>query len=179
MKKLSENFKLEKYGISVRLCRESDAAFILSIRTDAHHTRFIHQTENNLNKQIEWIKKYKERESEGREYYFIYTKDDIPFGMSRVYNIFEYYGTSGSWLCQPNNDPKDSLATYLLMHDVMFGDMGLDLLVFDVRKDNKKVWRMHESFGALRIGESDIDFYFSMFKNTYFQKRERYIEFFL
>ena len=178
MKKLPPNFKYCKYGIEARLCVESDAEFILSIRTDAHHTRFIHSTENDLNKQIEWIRRYKDREAEGREYYFIYTKNGVPFGMSRVYNIYEYYGTSGSWLCKPNNDPKDSLATYLMMHDVMFGDMGLDLLIFDVRRENKKVWRMHESFGANRIGESGLDFYFSLFKDTYFQKRDKYSEMF-
>lgn len=175
MKKLSEDFKLIRYGIEARLATLSDADFILSIRTDAHHTRFIHQTDNDLNKQIDWMRQYKTREDEGREYYFIYSKEGVPFGMSRVYNIFEYYGTSGSWLCKPNNDPKDSLATYLMMHDIMFGDIGLDLLIFDVRKENKKVWRMHESFGALMIGESDIDYYFSMFKEAYFQKKEKYL----
>ena len=178
MIKLPPNFKVCKYGIEARLCEIADAEFILSVRTDTHHTRFIHSTENDLNKQIEWIKKYKERESEGREYYFIFSKANNPFGMSRVYNIFEYYGTSGSWLCKPNNDPKDSIATYLLMHDIMFGEMGLDLLIFDVRKENKKVWRMHESFGALRIGESDLDFYFSLFKDTYYLKRDKYVELF-
>lgn len=176
MKQLQSNFKLCKYGIEARLCEESDAEFILSIRTNAYYTRFIHPTENNLDKQIDWIRKYKKREAEGREYYFIYSKDNVPFGMSRIYNIYEYYGTSGSWLCKPNNDPKDSFATYLMMHDVMFGDIGLDLLVFDVRKENKKVWKMHESFGAMRIGESELDYYYSMFKDSYYNSRDKYLD---
>lgn len=175
MKKLSPDFYLAKYGIETRLVEVRDAAFILSLRTDTVHTRFIHSTENNLEKQIEWIKKYKEREQEGREYYFIYSKDGEPMGLSRAYNIFEYYCSSGSWLCKPNNDPKASLATYLIMHDVMFEDLGLDLSIFDVRKDNKKVWRLHESFGAQRIGESDIDFYFTLFKNNYFDKKKNFV----
>ncbi len=172
MKKLNNNFSMSRYGISVRLVEESDADFILSLRTDTYLTRFIHSTDNDLEKQIDWIKKYKEREEEGREYYFIYSKDGDPMVLSRAYNIFEYYCTAGSWLCKPNNDPKASLATYLLMHDVIFQNIGLDLTIFDVRKDNKKVWKLHESFGAMRIGESDIDFYFSLFKDNYFEKKK-------
>lgn len=174
MKKLNSDFHLDRYGIGTRLVVESDAEFILSLRTDTYHTRFIHPTDNNLEKQIEWIRRYKDRENEGREYYFIYTKDGEPMGLSRAYNIFEYYCTSGSWLCKPKNDPKDSFATYLIMHDVMFQDLELDLAIFDVRKENKKVWRLHESFGAMRIGESDIDYYFSLFKNDYFEKKKKY-----
>ena len=174
MKKLSKSFSLARYGIDARLVEESDAEFILSLRTDTYHTRFIHSTENNLEKQIEWIKRYKEREKEGREYYFVYSKEGEQMGLSRVYNIFEYYGTSGSWLCKPNNDPQSSLATYLLMHDIMFQDIELNLSIFDVRKENKKVWRLHESFGAMRIGESDIDYYFSLFKDNYFEKKKNF-----
>lgn len=175
MNKLPYNFSLTRYGVDVRLVEESDAEFILSLRTDTYHTRYIHSTENNLDKQIEWIKKYKDREQEAREYYFIYSKDGEPMGLSRAYNIFDYYCSSGSWLCKPNNDPKASLATYLIMHDVMFEDLGLDLSIFDVRKDNKKVWRLHESFGAQRIGESDIDFYFTLFKKSYFENKKNFI----
>lgn len=175
MKKLNSNFSIFRYGISARFVEESDAEFILSLRTDTYLTRFIHSTDNNLEKQKDWIRKYKEREKEGREYYFIYSKDGEPMGLSRAYNIFEYYCTAGSWLCKPNNDPKASLATYLLMHDVIFQDMGLDLTIFDVRRDNKKVWKLHESFGAVRIGESDIDYYFSLFKDDYFEKKKNFV----
>ena len=174
MKKIDKDFHLSRYGIEARLVDELDADFILYLRTDSQLTRFIHSTENNLEKQIDWIRKYKEREKEGREYYFIYSKDGEPMGLSRAYNIFEYYCTAGSWLCKPNNDPKASLATYLLMHDVIFQDLGLDVTIFDVRKENKKVWKLHESFGAMRIGESDIDYYFSLFKDNYFEKKKNF-----
>lgn len=174
MIQLNSDFHLTRYGVDTRLVVESDAEFILSLRTNTFLTRFIHSTDNNLENQIEWIRKYKEREREGREYYFIYSKNDEPMGLSRVYNIFEYYGTGGSWLCKPNNGPKDSLATYLIMHDIMFQDLGLDLSIFDVRKENKKVWRLHESFGAKRIGESEIDYYFALFKNDYFENKKSF-----
>ena len=177
-KLLPLDFHGEKYGLTFRLVNESDANFILSLRTDTWHTRFIHSTDNSLEKQLEWMKKYKEREAEGRDYYFIYFKDGEPVGVNRVYNIFEYYGTEGSWICKPKSEPNDALATYMILHDIMFEDLNLDLSIFDVRKDNKKVQKTHKIFGAEVIGESDIDVYFSIFKKTYFEKREQINKYF-
>ena len=178
MKKLPNDFNFTRYGVEVRLAEVTDAEFILSIRTDTYHTRFIHATENNLEKQEEWLQKYKEREAAGKEYYFIYSQDGVPFGMNRVHNIFDYYGTEGSWLCKPKNDPKASMASYMILHDIMFEDLDLDLSIFDVRKDNKKVWKTHKAFGAIDIGESEIDYYFSIFRKDYIKCRDKYISFF-
>ena len=172
-KLLPSDFHGSKYGLTFRLVNEGDSEFILSLRTDAWHSRFIHPTDNNLERQIEWMKAYKEREKQGRDYYFIYFLKDQPIGVSRVYNIFEYYGTAGSWICKPNCEPNAVLGTYMLLHDIMFEDLGLDLSIFDVRKDNKKVQKTHKMFGAMVIGESDVDTYFSLFKNTYFENREQ------
>lgn len=175
--KLPSNFKGEKYGLKYRLVNENDVGFILSLRTDKWHTRFIHPTDNDLGKQLEWMRKYKERETDGRDYYFIYFKDNEPVGVNRVYNIFEYYGTEGSWICKPNGEPSVALATYMILHDIMFEDIGLDLSIFDVRKDNKKVQKTHKMFGALVIGESDIDTFFSIFKRDYYNNREQIIKY--
>jgi hypothetical protein len=175
---LPEDFHGERYGLSYRLVYDGDADFILSLRTDTWHTRFIHSTDNSMEKQLEWMRKYKQREFEGRDYYFIYFKDNEPVGVNRVYNIFEYYGTEGSWICKPKSEPNIALATYMILHDIMFEDLQLDLSIFDVRKENKKVQRMHKIFGAEIIGESDIDVYFSIFKNSYFEKRKQMVNYF-
>ena len=177
-KMLPQDFHGERYGLTYRLVNEDDSDFILLLRTDTWHTRFIHPTDNSLEKQLEWLKRYKECEAEGRDYYFIYFQGDEPVGVNRVYNIFEYYGTEGSWICKPKSEPNVALATYMILHDIMFEDINLDLSIFDVRKDNKKVQRTHKLFGAVVIGESEIDNYFSIFKKTYFEKREQIIKYF-
>jgi hypothetical protein len=48
----------------------------------------------------------------------------------------------------------------------------LDLLVYDVRKANKQVWKMHKMLGAQLIGESEIDYYFAMSKDNYMKKKD-------
>jgi len=160
------------FGLDVRLVREEDAEFILSLRTDERLTKNIHRTENDLSKHLEWFRKYKIREQEGRDYYFIYLKNGKPIGLNRIYNIHEYYGTPGSWLCRSDNDSNVSLATYFFAREIQFQMLGLDLLVYDVRKANKKVWKMHKMLGAIQVGESDIDYYFTMNKADYYAKRD-------
>lgn len=178
MKKLSEDFKLNSLGLSVRLVNEKDVDYILSLRTNKHLTRFIHQTDDDRYKQLDWIRSYKKREQEGREYYFIYHLDEKPVGVNRIYNIFEYYGTIGSWICNPGNETEVSLATYILMFDLMFDHIKLDITLFDVRKVNKHVWKLHKMLGAQSVGESDIDYYFIINKETYYKNRENFINLF-
>lgn len=177
-KLLPSGFHGEKYGLTYRLANESDAEFILSLRADTWHSRFLHQTDNNLEKQKAWMRKYKELEAEGKDYYFIYFQGNDPVGVNRVYNIFEYFGTEGSWICKPKSEPNVALATYMILHDIMFEDINLDLSIFDVRKDNIKVQKIHKLFGAMIIGESEIDDYFSIFRKTYFEKREQMVRYF-
>ena len=102
-KKLPLDFSMEKYGLRVRLATEDDTEYILSLRANKELTKFIHQTDNDAQKHLEWFKNYRIREAEGRDYYFIYFKDYKPVGLNRIYNVFEYYGTIGSWLCSPDN----------------------------------------------------------------------------
>ncbi len=165
-------------GLEVRLVDEKDVDYILSLRTNKHLTRFIHQTDDNRGKQLDWIRSYKKREQEGREYYFIYFHDGKPIGLNRIYNIFEYYGTIGSWICNPNNETEVSLATYMLMFDLMFDHIKLDITLFDVRKENKHVWKLHKMLGAQLVGESEIDFYFTLNKATYYKNRINIINLF-
>lgn len=176
MNKLQSDFNGCKYGLNVRLVNESDAEFILKLRTNAKLSRHIHSTDNDLDQQIRWIKEYKKREEVGREYYFIYLKGENPIGVSRISNIYEYFGLGGSWLCSPDNDPIDSMKTPFLANDICFDEIGLDYIVLDVRKANTHVWKFHEKCGAIRIGESDIDYYYYLYKDNYKRKRDKILK---
>lgn len=173
---LPADFSMERYGLKVRLAKESDTDFIMSLRTDAELSRFIHKTDNDVQKHLEWFRRYKQRESEARDYYFIYFKDDKPVGLNRIYNVYDYYGTIGSWLCAPSNEVEVSMATHLFLHDIIFEVLGLDLTIFDVRKANKHVWKLHKMTGAQKVGESDIDFFFVTTKTDYFSRKEGLLE---
>lgn len=168
---------MERYGLKVRLATEQDTDFIMSLRTNKELTKFIHKTENDVQKHLSWFGKYKEREAEARDYYFIYYKEGKPIGLNRIYNVFEYYGTIGSWLCSPDNETEVSLATHFFLHDIIFEVMNLDFTVFDVRKANKHVWKLHKQTGAQNVGESEIDYYFVTTKKDYYEQRDQLLEF--
>ena len=173
---LSENFELERYGVKVRLAPEQDAFFILSLRTDERLSRFLHKTDNDLVKQLEWMKAYKEREHKGEDYYFIYTNDDGPFGLNRIYDIHDDCGTGGSWLCKPDTDVEASIATLLIMRDIMFDCIGLQNDLFDVRKGNSHVQKIHKMMGAKMIGETDLDYLFKLSKSDYQVSKEKILQ---
>ena len=173
---LPTDFSMERYGLKVRLATENDADFIMSLRTNTELSKFIHKTDNDIQKHLEWFRRYKQRESEARDYYFIYFKDDKPVGLNRIYNVYEYYGTIGSWLCLPTNEVEVSMATHMFLHDIIFEVLGLELTLFDVRKGNKHVWKLHKMTGAQKVGESDIDLYFVTSKTDYLSRRESLLE---
>ncbi|WP_202392294.1 hypothetical protein [Helicobacter saguini] len=58
-------------NIIMRLVETSDAEFILEMRLDSKKNRYISKVENDLEKQILWLKEYKKRESKCEEFYFI------------------------------------------------------------------------------------------------------------
>ena len=174
--KIQSDFSMDRYGLHVRLVSKDDTDYILSLRTNKKLAKFLHPTENSRLKQLEWLTEYKIREKEGRDYYFVYEKDSKSIGVNRIYNIFEYYGTIGSWICNPENDVETSMATHFLLLDILFEILDLDLTVFDVRKKNKHVIKLHQKVGAQIVGESDINYYFVLNKQTYLSNRDKMLK---
>lgn len=169
MTKLPSNFELDRYGLRCRLVNEDDAEFILKLRTDPILSRFIHTTENDVTKQVDWIREYKEREVEGKDYYFIFSYCNTPIGVIRVYAI-DYdkgCGTIGSWLCAHQTSMEQVMATILIGREILFEELNLRYDYFDVRKKNKKVQRMHDMFGAKIINEDELNFYYVLNKEDF------------
>jgi hypothetical protein len=171
MNKLPTDFETDKYNLHVRLVNEKDANFILQLRTDLRLSKFIHSTDDNINKQIEWIHSYKDREAKGLDYYFIYEYNNSPIGVNRIYNITNTIGTGGSWVCKPNLDVNQVMGTILIMRDILFETLNKEKDIFDVRKRNVHVIKTHQMMGAKIVGESDIDFYFELDREVYLERR--------
>lgn len=165
--KLPEDFTLHRYGIDVRLVNEDDAEFILSLRTNPKLSRFLHPTDNDLEKQKEWIRKYKKRESEGTDYYFIYSCKGVEFGLNRIYDIHEKSCTGGSWLCTPGTIPEIAVPSMIIARDIMFELLNLEEDNFDVRKGNHSVLKFHKMMACVQIGETELDILFKATKNTH------------
>ena len=149
MTRLPHDFTYTKYGVSFRLVNEDNAAFILKLRTDERLTRYIHDTENDLDKQKEWIRAYKERERLGTEYYFVVSSNGTDIGVIRIYNIHEKTFTVGSIIMSPEAPLHGALATTIVTKEIAFEMLGLELEdTFDgVHVDNKQVIKLSLSWG--------------------------------
>ena len=149
MEKLPSDFIYDKYGIQVRFVTEDDAEFIIKLRTDPKLTRFIHDTDSDIQKQKEWIRNYKVREAEGKEYYFVVSNNDIPAGLIRIYNIHDKIFTVGSIIMDKEAPIHCALAATIMAKEVAFEMLGMELEdTFDgVHIDNKQVVKLSLSWG--------------------------------
>lgn len=176
MKKLPLDFSMKKYGIEVRLVEERDASFILSLRTDDKLSRFINHTDSDENTQRQWIRDYKTREAEGKEYYFIYSKDGVPFGLNRIYNINGEKCTGGSWLCKSGTPVEQAIPTSLIFRDIMFDILDLKEDNFEVRKGNLKVQKFHLMTGSVKTGETELDFLYQATPETHKKGKKKILK---
>lgn len=148
-KKLPSDFTYDKYGIHARFVEEGDAEFIVRLRTDPRLSRFIHDTDSDVEKQREWIRNYKVREAEGKEYYFVISHNDISAGLIRIYNIHDKIFTVGSIIMDKDAPFHCVLAATIMAKEVAFEilDMELEDTFDGVHVDNKQVIKLSLSWG--------------------------------
>ena len=175
MIKNTHDFKpLEGKYVNLREVELADAAFILALRCDEKKARFLHKTENNLEKQIEYLKRYKTLDNEW--YFIIENKQHEPLGTSRIYDVHDNQFTSGSWLMKDGSLPEETLEGSLLVSLMAFEKLGLEKDHFDVRKGNEKVVRFHKIRGAKIIDESDMDYFFEFLKSDFEKVKPMFYE---
>ena len=176
MEKLKPDFELDKYGLHCRFVKEGDAEFIVKLRADEKRSRFIHETEADVEKQVIWIRKYKEREAKGEEYYFIYEINGEPFGVNRIYDRHEDHCTEGSWVCLPIEDSSKTIASALIIRDFIFEYFKFDYDFFNVSVGNNKVKKFHKISGATIIDQNEEEYTFRLRKEDYLQNRDWFIK---
>lgn len=149
MEKLPSDFTYDKYGIHARLVTEDDAAFIIKLRTDPRLTRYIHDTDSDVDKQRDWIRNYKVREAEGTEYYFVVSNNNTPTGLIRIYNIHDRIFTVGSIIMDKEAPIHCALAATIMAKEIAFEILNMELEdTFDgVHVDNKQVVKLSLSWG--------------------------------
>lgn len=171
MKRLPTDFDITKYGVHCRLVNENDASFIVKLRSDEKRSRYIHSTDNDVESQRQWIRDYKIREANGVEYYFIYEADGVPFGVNRIYDMHDDHCTEGSWVCLPIEDSSKTIASALIIRDIIFEDFQFDYDLFNVSVGNNKVKKFHKISGASIIDENPEEYLFKLTREDYLENR--------
>lgn len=178
MNKLPLNYEIDRYGLHGRLVKEEDAEFILYLRTNPVLSKYLHAVENDLEKQQQWIRTYKEREARGEDYYFIFYYNSEPIGLIRIYDIdyTKKIATAGSWCCAPNLPINIPVMVLVICREIMFETLGIEKDIFDVRIGNKKVLRVHEMMGAEITSNDDLNYYLSLSKEIFEEKKQEIID---
>ena len=172
--KNTHNFApMEGKYVNLREVELDDAEFILKLRCDEKKSRFLHKTENNLEKQIEYLKRYKTLDNEW--YFIIENKKHEPKGTIRLYDIHDDQFTGGSWLMASDALPEESIEGDILVGQYAFEVLGFKRSIFDVCKDNKKVVRYHLLSGSKIINENNKEYIFKTTKED-FQKKLAFLE---
>ena len=170
MAKLPQKEMLQGKYVNLREVAVDDAEFILKLRCDEKKSRFLHKTEYNVEKQVEYIKNYLKKDNEW--YFIIENKEHKPLGTVRIYDVEGDKYTGGSWLMIDEATAQQVLEGDMLMKKYSFDVLGFNKNCFDVRKENKKVVRFHKICGAKIVGENDIDYFFELTKELYFKNRD-------
>lgn len=162
---------LNSKSIRLKLIEVEDAEFVLGLRLDEAYNKFLSPVPASLDNQIKWIKRYKEKEVSGEEFYFIIERlDGVRCGTVRVYDIQGNHFTWGSWILNTEKTRFSAIESALLVYRFGFDIMNFDKSVFDVMKGNEKVISFHEKFGAKRTTEDDVNVYFELSKEDYQSK---------
>lgn len=166
-------------NINLRTVEIEDAEFIYEMRQDQVKTRYLSKVTGTVESQKEWIKNYKKREIEEKEFYFlIESKSKEKLGLVRMYDFQDNSFCWGSWLIKENAPKTTAIESALQIYEFGFYKFGFEKSHFDVRKGNDKVIAFHQRFGAKIVDEDSLDYFFNFEKSDYEiikQKYKRYL----
>lgn len=155
-------------NINLRAVEIDDAEFIFKMRQNQEKTKYLSKITGTLDDQIEWIKNYKIKEKDKKEFYFVIeSKENEKLGLVRVYDFNKDSFCWGSWLIKEDAPKTTAIESALQIYEFAFYELGFNKSHFDVRKGNDKVIAFHKRFGAKVIYENDLDYFFNFEKKDY------------
>ena len=137
----------------------ADATFILSLRSDEIKSRYLSAVSADLNVQQTWLEGYAKAENQA---YFIIEYQNEPIGTIRLYDAQEDSFCWGSWILKDGRPSQAAMESALMVYSYAVNDLGFQAEHFDVRKGNDRVWQFHERFGAQRISETELDYFYNL-----------------
>ena len=162
-------------NINMRVVEIEDAEFIYSMRQNQEKTKYLSKVIGNLDAQREWIKNYKQREYENKEFYFVIeSKSKEKLGLVRMYDFQDNSFCWGSWLIKDDAPKTTAIESALQIYEFGFYQLEFTKSHFDVRKGNDKVIAFHQRFGAKIVCENKLDYFFNFEKSDYEIIKEKY-----
>jgi RimJ/RimL family protein N-acetyltransferase len=157
------------YSIGLREVKISDADYVLKLRLNDSHSKYISKVSDEVSAQENYISHYLENNIHNREsFYFIFTNmaTGERCGTVRIYNFNDDVFEWGSWILDKNKSRYAAMDTAILIYEFAFNTLGFNKSKFEVNKNNDKVVSYHKKSGAKIIGEDDTNYYFCVEKEV-------------
>lgn len=149
--------------IMLRPVEESDAEFIVGLRVDEKYNKHLSVVTADVEAQINWIRRYKEDEANKQQFYFIIERlDGERCGTVRLYDFVGESFSWGSWILNEQKTRYAAIESAFLVYRFAFEELGFKRCHFEVRKGNERVISFHEKMGALKTGETDLEYLFEI-----------------
>ncbi len=167
--------KISGKHINLRAAEVKDAEFIYLLRQDAGKTQYLSKVEGTVEDQRQWLRKYKEREKNKEEFYFVIeSKSCEPLGLVRIYDYKDTSFSWGSWLIKEDAPTFTAIESALQIYEFAFYQLGFAQSHFEVQKGNDKVISFHQRFGARIANENDREYFFTLTKEEYEAAKNKY-----
>lgn len=168
---------MEKNGLNINL-REvdaiNDAKFVLSLRTDPELSKYMSPTENNLEKQKEWLLSRKTIPNE--LFFIVENKNNESVGTIRIYNVEDKCFCWGSWIIKEEDRTYASLESIFLLFCIAFEEKEYEYTIFDVKKVNTKALSFYLRLCAKIVNESENDYYLIFTKEQFFEQKDKLLD---
>ena len=162
-------------NIQLRTVEVVDAEFIFEMRQNQDKTKYLSKVTGTVESQKEWIKSYKQRENEKKEFYFVIElKDSEKLGLVRMYDFQNESFCWGSWLIKENAPKTTAIESALQIYEFAFYKLNFSKSHFEVQKGNDKVIAFHQRFGAKIVDENEKEIFFNFEKSDYEIIKEKY-----
>jgi RimJ/RimL family protein N-acetyltransferase len=143
---MRHNLFMEGYAFRLRPITDTDAPFVVELRSNPELNRYLHTSSNRVEDQLAWLVRYYEREG---DYYFVIDRRDsgMSEGVIALYDIdlTTSSGEWGRWILKPSS--LAAVESAYLIYRTAFELFGLNSVYCCTVTDNDKVVSFHESCG--------------------------------
>jgi len=172
--KVTKAIRVAGKTLSFRNACLDDAAFILTLRTDPKKSQYLSAVGGDLASQQAWLVGYEKSDNQA---YFIIENNSQEIGTVRLYDPQGESFCWGSWILADSCNGQAAIESALMVYAYAIDFLGFTAAHFDVRKTNERVWHFHERFGAVRVGETELDYLYRLNLTSIQVARKRYSKF--
>lgn len=175
MIKNTHDLIIEGKYVNLREVEIDDAAFILSLRLSEKGSKFLHKTENDVDKQKAYLERYKPLEYEW--YFIVESKDHSSLGCLGIYDVRDSSVCTGRWIMKEGSDARQGIEGDILLKDFAFTTLGATEVRMDTRHYNKNMLNYFKIWGCKEYDRDDELVYVVLDKDTYIKNKYRVARF--